>query len=111
MTRIVFSDAARADRRAITSYTVEQFGVPQARRLRANVERALNTLAEAPTIGRLRDDLDPPGRVFRYFVVMKRFIIVYEPSATGIRVARILHGVRNLAAELDRDAGDNGMGS
>ena len=45
MTRIVFSEAGRNDRRAVTAYTVEQFGLRQARRLRANFERALNTLA------------------------------------------------------------------
>ena len=32
--------------------------------------------------------------------------LVYEPTDEGIRVARLLHGARNLAAELDRDAGD-----
>ncbi len=106
MSRIVFSEAARDDRRAITAHTVEQFGIHQARRLRVNFERVLNTLADSPSIGRLRDELDPPGHTFRYFVVMKLFIIVYQPTITGIRVARILHGMRNLAAELDRDAGD-----
>ena len=50
------------------------------------------------------------GHAFRYFVVMKRFIIVHEPTEFGIRVARILHGMRNLAAVLDRDAGDDGRG-
>ena len=110
MTRIVFSEAARDDRRAITAYTVEQFGIHQARRLRAHFERVLNILAGAPTIGRLRGELDPPGHTFRYFVARKLFLIVYEPTDTGIRVARIMHGMRNLAAELDRDAGDDGRG-
>ena len=108
MTRIVFSEAARADRRAITAYTVERFGIGQARRLRANVERTLDTLAGSPGLGHRRPELDPPGRSFRYFVVMRRFIVVYEPAEGGIRVARILHGMRNLAAELDRDRGEGG---
>lgn len=111
MNQVVFSEAARADRRAITDYTVERFGIGQARRLRANFARAVQTLAATPRIGSLREALDPPGRRFRYFVVMKRFVIVYEPTATGIRIARILHEMRNLAAELDRDAGDEGQGS
>ena len=111
MNQVVFSEAARADRRAITDYTVERFGIGQARRLRAKFARAVQTLAATPRIGSLREALDPPGRTFRYFVVMKRFVIVYEPTATGIRIARILHGMRNLSAELDRDAGDGGQGS
>ena len=108
MTRIVFSEAARDDRRAITAHTVEQFGIHQARRVRTNFERVLSIIADTPAIGRLRDELDPPGHTFRYFVVMKRFIVVYKPTESGIRVARILHGTRNLAAELDRDAGEDG---
>ncbi len=111
MNRVVFSEAARADRREITDYTVERFGIGQGRRLRANFARAVESLAATPRIGSLREALDPPGRTFRYFMVMKRFVIVYQPTATGIRIARILHGMRNLAAELDRDAGDEGRGS
>lgn len=110
MTRIVLAEAAREDRRAITAHTVERFGIHQARRLRANFERALNILADTPTIGHLRDELDPPGHTYRYFVVMKRFIVVYEPTESGIRIARILHGMRDLAAELKRDAGKDGRG-
>lgn len=107
MTRILFSEAAREDRRAITAYSFERFGTRQTRRLRASFERTLAILADSPSIGRLRAELDPPGRRFRYFVVMKRFIIVYEPTETGIRVARILHGMRHLAAELERERGDD----
>lgn len=106
MSRVVLSEAARFDRREITAYTVERFGLAQARRLRDRFEATLNSLAESPLIGRTNEELDPPGRSFRYFVVMKSFIIVYEPTDEGIRVARLLHGARNLAAELDRDAGD-----
>lgn len=107
MNQIILSEAARRDRREITAYTVEHFGVQQARRLRERFEAALNTLAESPIIGRTNEALDPPGHSFRYSVVMKRFIIVYEPTGTGIRVARLLHGARNLAVELERDAGED----
>lgn len=106
MSRIVFSEAARQDRRDIMVYSVENFGIHHARRLRARFERVLITLADSPSIGRLRKELDPPGHTFRYFVAMKVFIIVYEPAKDGIRVARILHGMRNLAAELCRKSGD-----
>jgi len=110
MSRILLSESARLDRREIIAYTVERFGIQGARRLRDRFETTLNTLAEAPLIGRSHKELDPVGHTFRYFVVMKRFIIVYEPTDDGIRVARLLHGARNLAAELDRDAGDGKAG-
>lgn len=104
--RIVFSVSAREDRRAITAYTIEQFGVGQAHRPRVTFERVLDRLADNPMIGTRKQGLDPPGHSFRYLAVMKRFVVVYQPTDSGIRVARILHGMRDLAAELDRDAGD-----
>lgn len=103
MSRVVLSEAARDDRREITAFTVKRFGIGQARRLRDQFQTTLNNLAGSPLIGRTNEELDPPGRSFRYFVVMKSFIIVYEPTDDGIRVARLLHGARNLAAELDHD--------
>ena len=106
MSRLAFSEAAKHDRKAITAYTVQRFGIQQARRLRDRMMATLTILADSPLIGRRMKELDPPTHTFRYCVVMKSFIIVYEPMDDGIRVARILHGARNLAAELDRNAGD-----
>jgi toxin ParE1/3/4 len=109
MTRVVFSQAARWDRQAITAYTVERFGLEQARRLRERFETTIHSLAEAPLIGHRRQDLDPPGRSFRYATVLKTFIIVYEPVDDGIRIVRLLHGARNLAEGIARDPGDEGQ--
>jgi plasmid stabilization system protein ParE len=39
--------------------------------------------------------------------VLGSFVVVYEAADDGIRVARVLHGARKLAAELERDAGDD----
>jgi len=107
VTRILLSTAARIDRREITEHTVERFEIVQARRLRNAFEAALHSLAESPKLGRENEELDPPNRSFRYYPVMKRFLIVYEPTDDGIRVARLLHGARNLVAELDREHGDD----
>jgi len=107
MSRVVLSEAVRRDRREITARTVERFGVQQARRLRDGFGAALTALAESPFLGRASEASDPSGHSFRYSVVMKSFIIVYAPAEDGIRVARLLHGARDLAAELDRDAGDD----
>jgi len=107
MSRIVFSRVAREDRRAITRYTVEHFGIHQARRLRRKFEAKLNLLADAPGMGRFNEQLDPPGHRFRYAVVSESFIVVYLPTEDGIRVARLLHGARDVAAELDDEAGED----
>ena len=108
MSKVIFSKAAVADRRTITAYTVKRFGIEQARRLRERFEATIDSLSASPLTGRRREDLDPPGRSFRYQSLLKTFIIVYEPADDGIRVVRLLHGARNLAAELARDAGDEG---
>ena len=71
MSRVVLSETACDDRREITAFTVERFGIGQARRLRDQFQTTLNNLAESPLIGRTNKELDPPGRSFRYFVVMK----------------------------------------
>ena len=80
----------------------------QARRMREHFEAAFRLLAGSPGLGRHRPDLDPPGHDFRYFVVVRRFVVVYEATESGVRVVRILHGARRLAAELDREPGDDG---
>ena len=108
MTLPVFSEAARLDRREITQHTVAEFGIAQARRLREHFEAVFRVLADSPGLGRSRPELDPPGHSFRYLVVMRRFIVVYDETDMGVRIARILHGARNLAAELTRDPGDEG---
>ena len=104
--RIVFSRASEEDRRAITDYTVKQFGLAQAFKLRERFEAVITILADSPDIGQLRSELDPPNHAFRYVTVMKRFVVVYKRIESEIRIARILHGARDLAQELDRDAGD-----
>jgi toxin ParE1/3/4 len=106
MSKVVFSKAAKSDRREITAYTVRRFGVDQARQLRQSFQSTITALARTPMMGHRREELDPPGRSFRYVTVMKSFIIVYEPADDGIRVVRLLHGARNLVRELARDAGD-----
>lgn len=107
MSKVVFSRTARSDRREITAYTVKRFGLEQARRLRQTFQTKIASLARAPMTGHRREELDPSGRSFRYLTVLKSFIIVYEPAEDGIRVVRLLHGARNLAAELARDAGED----
>lgn len=105
MSRVVLSEVARRDRREITAYTVERFGVQQARRLRERFEAALSALAESPLIGRTNEELDPPGHRFRYSVVMKRFIVVYEPTGDGRSVSmKMRHRVVEISVSTQPPA-------
>lgn len=82
MSNVVFSKAARIDRREITAYTVKRFGIDQARRLRQTFQAKIATLASAPMTGHRHEELDPPGRSFRYAAVMKWEMYPWDQDKT-----------------------------
>ena len=104
-----FSPQAQTDLQALVDYTLAEFGAGQARWLQLRFEASLGALARAPFAGSHRPDIDPAGRRFRYLTVMRRFVVVYEVAVDGVRVARILHGARDLVDEIDRDPGDDAV--
>jgi len=103
--RVQLSNAAANDIREIEAHTVTRFGMNQALAFLEKLQASLGVIASMPEIGNLRPELDPPGYSFRYHAILKNFIVVYDESSGNIRVARILHGARNLLNELLRDAG------
>lgn len=107
MAQISLTEAAAADLDAVDDFTRERFGIGQARRIKKRFKEALTTLAAQPLSAPLREDLSPPGRSFRYRVVASAFMIVYEPMEGGVRVARVLHSARDIAAVLGRDTEAN----
>ena len=107
MSRFLLSPSAELDLDEIDLQTIEVFGFSQAWRTATAFRDALQSLADEPGIGHRREGLDPPGWTFRYFTVLRRFVIVYQPSTEGIRVARILDGSRDLPGLLgDPDPSD-----
>ena len=107
MKGVRLSLAAEGDLQAIDDYTIAHFGLRQAIKTAAALEAAMVSLARNPRSARLASDLCPPGRLFRFRVVLSAFVIVYETWDRGIRVARVLHGARYLPAELEREPGDD----
>ena len=107
MKRVSLSKAAVADLEAIDDYTIEHFGLDQAIRTSERFRETFQLLGEMPRSGQLREAISPPGREFRYRAVLGSFVVVYEAADDRIRVARVLHGARNLVADLERDAGDD----
>src|SRR5262245_25575623 len=105
MKRLVLSRSAARDLDAIDDYTLEQFGIDQAERLRKGFAEALQNLQRMPESGRERPDLSPPERSLRSRLVSKAFLIVYETAGDAVRVARVLHAARDLPSELLRDDG------
>ncbi len=89
MKRVDLSRSARSDFLSIDLQTIHLFGFEQSIRLAAEFEEALQALAANPFLGHERSDLSPAGRSFRYWVVQKRFVIVYEPHVESIDVTGV----------------------
>ncbi|MEM9414206.1 MAG: type II toxin-antitoxin system RelE/ParE family toxin [Planctomycetota bacterium] len=102
MSRYQFSPAAISDLEHIDDQTILRFGVRQAMTLAETFEQTFTMLAENPGVGHLREDLSPEGKAFRYWTVLTRFVVVYEPGDGVIRVVRILDGSQDMRAILDR---------
>lgn len=94
--RYVLSELARKDLDAIALQTANLFGDRQALITLETFDDILDELAHDPLTGHERDDLDPPGRVFLYRTVLKRFMIVYVRVDHGIQVSRIVDGAREF---------------
>jgi plasmid stabilization system protein ParE len=94
-----------SDIREIATFTADRFGASQVVAFLDKLQKSLSVIAAMPGIGSLRPDLDPPGCSFRYHAILNSFVVVYDEAPGSIRVARVLHGSRNLLTELLRDSG------
>jgi toxin ParE1/3/4 len=59
-------------------------------------ESLFNLLVLQPKAGRLHNELSPSLRG----LVEGRYIIFYRETATGVEIARVLHGARDIAREF-----------
>jgi toxin ParE1/3/4 len=60
------------------------------------LDRKFHILAQRPRIGRARDELAEGLRSFP----VGRYVIFYLPLPEGIEIVRVLHGARDLRADL-----------
>jgi toxin ParE1/3/4 len=90
------SAQARADLEEVWLY-IGQDSPVAADRFIDRILQACQKLAVAPRIGRSHDDLGP---VLRSLPVDK-YIVFYRPSKSGIEVARVLSGYRDIEALFD----------
>lgn len=67
-------------------------------RLEGDILDACARLVGRPGLGHYRRDLtDKP---VRFFAVRATYLIVYDPATEPLEIIRILHGARDVAAEL-----------
>ena len=81
------SPRAEADVAEIADYTIETFGVEQARRYRDDLEACFRNLAENPLSGRSAELLSPGLRRFE----RRSHTVFYTREEESIRIVRVLH--------------------
>lgn len=91
MSRFVLARQGEVDLVDIASY-IAQDNPRAASRFIDRVEQIFKRLAASPGIGRLREELAPNLRSFP----VDHYLIFYFPAKTGIEVARVLHGARDI---------------
>lgn len=91
MKRCKFSPLARADLREIHDYIAER-DADAALDFVTRLELVCENLATMPEQGRKRDEL---ARGLRSFPVA-RYVIFYRRVASGVEIARVVHGARDI---------------
>lgn len=102
MPRILRRAEAVHDALDIWDYIDANSGEERANAQVYQIERTLQTLAEYPNMGRSRSELLPNLRSHP----VGRYVIYYFPLHDGIRVARILHGSRDIPAMFEQETAD-----
>jgi toxin ParE1/3/4 len=100
MSRYTVSPQARRDLREITRY-IAQDKPFAAVRLRDLLHREFRLLATNPRMGEALPDLGPDLRMF----CVGNYVILFRPKQSGIAVARVIHGARDLGALVGGDQG------
>jgi plasmid stabilization system protein ParE len=99
MSGYVFTPEAEMDLFEIWSH-IAQDSRESADMVESELYKACRLLASKPYVGHSRPDLTT--RPVRFWTVPRfaRYVVVYDPVSEPLRILRILHGARNLAAEL-----------
>ena len=91
---------ADADLAGIADYTIEIFGIEQARRYRDGLQAAFQNLADNPLLGQSAGHLALQLRRLEH----QSHVIFYMPQDYGVLIVRILHA----SMEASRHLGDQG---
>ncbi|HVA51655.1 MAG TPA: type II toxin-antitoxin system RelE/ParE family toxin [Pirellulales bacterium] len=91
MRRFALSHLARTDLAEIREYVARDKRAAARRLVSAFYER-FRLSADFPELGEKRDDLRPDLRSFS----VGSYVIFYLPDVHGVRIARVMHGARNI---------------
>ena len=82
-----FSSRAASDLDAIAEYTIERFGIEQARRYRDELRACFDQLVDNPGLGRRAEQLGVGLRRYEH----RSHIIFFQAVDTDIHIVRVLH--------------------
>jgi toxin ParE1/3/4 len=85
--KYILTKDAKRDLAAIADYTIETFGVEQARHYRDGLFQAFKALTDSPRIGRDYGHVKDETRRYEH----KKHSIYYSMTDDGILILRILH--------------------
>lgn len=94
---IEFSRAAEDDLSGVFLYGIEEHGLAQAERYKAQLDKAFQVLSDNPKIARLREEITPPVRVYP----AQKHIVVYTILEDGqtVYVLRVRHHRENWSEQ------------
>lgn len=75
------------DLEAIAEYTIERFGIEQARRYRDELKTCFDQLAGNPRLGRRAEQLGSGLRRYEH----RSHIVFYQVADTDLLIVRVLH--------------------
>jgi toxin ParE1/3/4 len=79
---------------------VGRLNASAAARLRGDIDRAAVLLANSPGLGRSRPDLRPD---LRSYPVARKYVIYFRQTDSGIEIARVVHGSRQVTPDMFDD--------
>jgi len=93
MANYQLSRRAATDLEAIAEYTIERFGIEQARRYRDDLKSCFNQLADNPELGRRAEQLERGLQRFEH----QSHVVFYVCKPTGLLIVRVLHARMDVA--------------
>jgi toxin ParE1/3/4 len=101
MSACQFSPEAEADLVEIITFIAAD-NPAAARKLIGDIRNACAKLAEMPSLGHRRKDLTPDPEVL-FFCVRSHYLVIYRKDTSPLQIARVLHGSRDVSAELEKN--------
>lgn len=94
--RLIVSEQAESDLRAIYRYTYAEWGVTQADAYVESFDDAFALLEQFPGLARRREDIPPPYLVY----VHKRHLLLCKQREALLEVLAVLHQNMNILARI-----------